>query len=260
MTSDSMTPLDLHGKSALVTGASRGLGKAIALRLAGAGCDVAINYVDVPDRDNAQEARDVADEARAMGRQAVCVQADVTDMVCVQAMVGDVIEAFGKLDILVNNAGITRDSTLRKLAKEDWDSVLAVNLTGAFHCARAAIEHMRERRYGRIISLSSVVALSGNIGQTNYAASKAGLIGLTKSLAREVARRGITVNAIAPGFIDTEMVQAVPEDIVQQIVAGIPMGRLGQPEDVANAALFLASEQAGYITGHVLSVNGGLHM
>ncbi len=255
-----MTGLGLEGKTGLITGSSRGLGKAIALRFAEEGCDIAVNYVNEEGRDNATEAAQVAEQITALGRQAICVQADVTDLSGVEAMVSKIIEAFGKLDILVNNAGIIRDKTLQKLAKEDWDAVIAVNLTGAFHCASAVIGHMRERRYGRIISISSVIGQMGNIGQTNYAASKAGLIGFTKSLAREVARRGITVNAIAPGFIDTGMTQTIPEDIIEQIVATIPMGQMGQPEDIANAALFLASAEASYITGHVLSVNGGLYM
>jgi len=255
-----MSSLALEGKSALITGASRGIGKAIALRFAAEGCDIAVNYVTEAGRDNAAEAAQTAEEIGGLGRQALCVEADVTDPLAVEAMVANVIKTFGKLDILVNNAGITRDRTLKKLAKGDWDSVIAVNLTGAFHCARAVIEHMRERQYGRIISISSVIAQMGNIGQTNYAASKAGLIGFTKSLAREVARRGITVNVIAPGFIATEMTQAILPDIMAQIVPTIPMGYLGQPEDVANAAVFLASAEASYITGQVLSVNGGLYM
>ena len=255
-----MTQPTLEDKSALITGGSRGIGKAIALRFAEEGCDVALNYVTEASRDNAAEAEAVAEQIRALGRKCICVEADVTDFAAVQAMVAEAIEKLGGLDILVNNAGITRDKTLAKLDKPDWDAVISVNLTGAFHCARAVIEHMRERHSGRIISLSSVVGITGNIGQTNYAASKAGLIGLTKSLAREVARRGITVNAIAPGFIATEMTEAIPEDIMQQILESIPMDRLGAPEDIANAALFLASDQASYITGHVLSVNGGVHM
>ena len=255
-----MDRLALDGKSALITGASRGIGKAIALRFAEEGCDIAINYVTEGGRDNAAEAADLAREIEALGRRGVCVEADVTDLAAVEAMVAQVIATFGKLDILVNNAGITRDKTLGKLGKADWDAVLAVNLTGAFHCARAVVNHMRERRTGRIISLASVVGLMGNIGQTNYAASKAGLIGFTKSLAREVARRGITVNAIAPGFIDTEMTQAIPADALAQVVEAIPMERLGRPEEIAAAALFLASDEAGYVTGQVLSVNGGLYM
>ena len=254
-----MSSLALEGKSALITGASRGIGRAIALRFAEEGCDVAVNYVTEAGRDNAAEADEVAEQIRALGRQAICVEADVTDLEAVEGMAEYVIERLGKLDILVNNAGITRDRTLKELAKEDWDRVIEVNLTGAFHCARAVIDHMRERRSWRIISISSVVAQMGNIGQTNYAASKAGLIGLTMSLAREVARRGITVNCIAPGFIDTEMTQAMPDDIREQVIATIPMARMGRPEEVANAAAFLASEAASYITGQVLSVNGGLY-
>ena len=255
-----MTQFGLTDRSALVTGASRGLGKAIALRLAQAGCDIAVNYVPDAGRDNAAEAAAVADQVGRLGRECICVEADVTDFAAVAETVERVIATLGKLDILVNNAGITRDRTLKKLAKQDWDEVIAVNLTGAFHCCHAVIEHMRGREYGRIISISSVVGQTGNIGQTNYAASKAGLIGFTKSLAREVAHRGITVNAIAPGFIVTEMTQALPDDIREGITRSIPMGHLGQPEDVANAALFLASEEASYITGQVLSVNGGLYM
>jgi len=255
-----MAKVDLEGKSALITGASRGIGRAIALCFAEEGCEVAVNYVAEGGRDNAAEAEETAEEIRALGQQAVCAEADVTDLEAVEEMVDYIIQRLGKLDILVNNAGITRDRTLKKLAKEDWDCVIEVNLTGAFHCARAVIDQMRERRYGRIISISSVVALMGNIGQTNYGASKAGLIGFTKSLAREVARRGITVNCVAPGFIDTEMTQAIPDDIREQTVATIPLARMGLPEEVANATAFLASDAASYITGQVLSVNGGLHM
>ena len=253
-----MTDKPLDGKSALITGASRGIGRAIALAFARAGCDVAINYVNVPDRDNAAEAGQVADEIR-LGSGAFCVEL-TSPTWTPEEMAAAVIDRFGKLDILVNNAGITADSTLKKLSKDAWDRVLAVNLTGAFHCCRAVIEHMRERQSGRVISLASVVALSGNIGQANYAASKAGLIGFTKSLAREVARRNITVNAIAPGFINTEMVQAMPAPALEQTLASIPMGRLGEAEEIADAAVFLASDAAKYITGHVLSVNGGLYM
>ena len=250
----------LQGRTALITGSSRGIGRAIALRFAAEGCDIALNYVVEDGRDNAAEANATAEGIRALGCQCVCVEADVTDIEAVDAMVETVITQLGKLDILVNNAGITRDKTLAKMAKDDWDAVLAVNLTGAFHCAHAVIGHMRERQSGRIISLASIVGQIGNVGQTNYGASKAGLIGFTKSLAREVARRGVTVNAIAPGFIDTEMTQAIPPQAVEQVLAAIPIGRMGAPEDIANAALFLASDAASYITGHVLNVNGGMGM
>ncbi len=250
----------LTDRCALITGASRGIGRAIALRFAEEGCDVAINYLDEAGRDNAAEAQAVADEVAAMGRKAICVSADVTDAAAVRAMVAEAVQQLGGLDILVNNAGITRDRTLRKLSPEDWEAVLRVNLTGAFNCCQAVLEHMLERGSGRIVSMASVVGLMGNFGQGNYAASKAGLIGFSKSLAREVARKGITVNCIAPGFIDTEMTQAIPPDVQQQILGQIPMGKMGGPQDVANAALFLASDEAAYITGHVISVNGGMHM
>ena len=250
----------LAGKSALITGASRGLGRAIALRFAGEGCDVALNYVTETGRDNAAEAAAVAAEVEALGRRAVCLEADVSDAEAVRAMVANAIAALGKLDILVNNAGITRDRTLRKLRPEDWQAVLNVNLTGAFNCSQAVLEHMLERGSGRIVSMASLVGLTGNFGQCNYAASKAGLIGFSKSLAREVARKGITVNCLAPGFIDTEMTQVIPDDLKPQILAQIPMGKMGTPDDIANAALFLASDESSYITGHVISVNGGMYM
>ncbi|MCE5238812.1 3-oxoacyl-[acyl-carrier-protein] reductase [bacterium] len=250
----------LAGKSALITGASRGLGRAIALRFAREGCDLALNYVTETGRDNAAEAAAVAAEVEALGRRAVCLEADVSDGEAVRTMVANAITALGKLDILVNNAGITRDRTLRKLRPEDWQAVLNVNLTGAFNCSQAVLEHMLERGSGRIVSMASLVGLAGNFGQCNYAASKAGLIGFSKSLAREVARKGITVNCLAPGFIDTEMTQAIPDDVKPQVLAQIPMGKMGTPEDIANAALFLASDEASYITGHVISVNGGMYM
>ncbi|MBD3292045.1 MAG: 3-oxoacyl-[acyl-carrier-protein] reductase [Armatimonadia bacterium] len=249
-----------QGRVALITGASRGIGAAIALRLASDGCDVALNWLREDGRDNEAEAAAVAEQARALDVDAHCVEADVTDRDAVAAMVAEVSERLGPVDILVNNAGITRDRTLRKLAPQDWDRVIEVNLTGAFNCARAVVDGMTERGWGRIVSLSSVVALMGNFGQANYAASKAGLLGLTKSLAREVARKGVTVNAVAPGFIATEMTAAIPDDVAEQIVAQIPIGVMGEPIDVANAVAFLASEEARYITGHVLSVNGGLLM
>lgn len=250
----------LQGRTALITGASRGIGRAIALRFAAEGCSLALNYVTEVGRDNAAEAEAVAEEVRQLGRQAVCLEADVTDFAAVQAMVAATSETLGRLDILVSNAGITRDRTLRKLSPEDWQTVLDVNLTGAFNCTKAVLEPMLEQGYGRIISLASVVGLMGNFGQANYAASKAGLLGFTKSLAREVARKGITANCIAPGFIDTEMTRAIPEDAIAQILAQIPMGSMGTVEDVANAALFLASDEARYITGQVVSVNGGMYM
>jgi 3-oxoacyl-(acyl-carrier-protein) reductase len=245
---------------ALITGASRGIGAAIAVRLARDGCDVAINWIREDERDNEAEAEAVAEQARALEAEAICVEADITDRDAVEAMVAEVEDRLGPIDVLVNNAGITRDRTLRKLPPEDWDRVIEVNLTGAFNCSRAVVEGMSERGWGRVISLSSVVALMGNFGQANYAAAKAGLLGLTKSLAREIARKGVTVNAVAPGFIVTEMTAGIPADVAEQIVAQIPVGEMGEPIDVANAVAFLASDEARYVTGHVLSVNGGLRM
>jgi 3-oxoacyl-[acyl-carrier protein] reductase len=245
---------------ALITGASRGIGAAIALRLARDGFDLALNWVGEQSRDNEAEAEAIAENARALDAESVCVEADVTDRDAVAAMVEDVAKGLGPVAALVNNAGITRDRTLRKLPPEDWDRVLEVNLTGAFNCCRAVADGMAERGWGRIISISSVVAQMGNFGQANYAASKAGLLGLTKSLAREVARKGVTVNAVAPGFIATEMTAEIPKDVAEQIVAQIPVGSMGEPADVASAVAFLASDEARYITGHVLSVNGGLRM
>lgn len=246
---------DLTGKKALITGGGRGIGRAIALEFAAAGADVAINYVG-----SADEAQETAAACEKLGVKAVIIPADVSKTDEVAAMFEQTLAQLGRLDILVNNAGITRDALLLRLSDEDYDKVLAVNLRGAFLCMRQAAKLMLKQRGGRIISLSSVVALRGNAGQTNYAAAKAGLIGMTKSLARELAGRGVTVNALAPGFIQTAMTDAIPEAAKANMLAGIPAGRLGQPEDVAAAAHFLASDAAAYITGQVLRVDGGMAM
>lgn len=246
---------DLTGKKALITGGGRGIGRAIALEFAAAGADVAINYVG-----SADEAQETAAACEKLGVKAVIIPADVSKTDEVAAMFEQTLAQLGRLDILVNNAGITRDALLLRLSDEDYDKVLAVNLRGAFLCMRQAAKLMLKQRGGRIISLSSVVALRGNAGQVNYAASKAGLIGMTKSLARELAGRGVTVNALAPGFIQTAMTDAIPEAAKANMLAGIPAGRLGQPEDVAAAAHFLASDAAAYITGQVLRVDGGMAM
>jgi 3-oxoacyl-[acyl-carrier protein] reductase len=244
--------LDFSGRVAIVTGASRGIGKAVALALAGAGAAV----VAVARGDQAQA---TADTILAAGGKAIGRSVDVSDGAAVDALVKEAVEAFGKVDVLVNNAGITRDGLLLRMKRDDWDVVLQTNLTGAFVCSQAAIKVMIRQRYGRIVNISSVVGQTGNAGQANYAASKAGLIGFTKSLAREVASRNITANVVAPGFIDTDMTRAVPETVQKAWLENIPLGRLGAPEDIADAVCFLASEKASYITGHVLAVNGGMY-
>lgn len=245
----------LEGKIAVVTGASRGIGRAIAIRLAGEGATVVINY-----NGSKEKAEEVKQEIEgADGKAAVC-QCNVADFDQCQAFIQKVIDEFGRIDILVNNAGITRDGLLMKMSEEDFDQVIETNLKGAFHTIRFASRQMLRQKSGRIINLSSVVGVTGNAGQANYAASKAGVIGLTKSAARELASRGITVNAIAPGFIETDMTSVLSEKVKEGAAAGIPLGAFGKPEDVAAAAAFLASDEAGYITGQVLHVDGGMVM
>ena len=244
----------LSGKVALVTGAARGIGEAIsrALAKAGAACCVA----DVDEVGAKTVVKDIADE----GGRAVAVACDVTDADQVGTMVDRCVAELGRLDILVNNAGITRDALGIRLKPADWDIVMGVNLTGTWLCSQAALKVMLKQRSGRIINISSVVGVMGNVGQANYAASKAGVIGLTKALAREGALREVTVNAIAPGFIDTAMTQALPEKIREELLSHIPLGRLGSPEDVAHAVLFLSGDGACYITGQVIHINGGMLM
>lgn len=243
----------LSGQRALVTGASRGIGRAVALRLASEGASVALNY-----NSGQQEAEGVAAEITAAGGSAVTLQGNVADATQAEEFVAAAAEALGGLDILVNNAGITRDNLLMRLSEDDWDAVIDTNLKGAFLCTKAAIRPMLRQRSGRIVNMSSVVAITGNPGQANYTAAKAGLIGFTRTVAREVASRGITVNAIAPGFIATQMVDSIPEDLQAQIRERIPLGAFGTPEDVAGCVAFLVSADAAYITGQVLSIDGGL--
>lgn len=245
----------LDGRYALVTGASRGIGRAIALRLAAEGAAVALNFAG-----NVAAAEAVRKEIESAGGKAILVPADVANETAATEMVEKTAEAFGAIDILVNNAGITRDGLLLRMKEEDWDAVLNTNLKGVFHCSKAAAKFMMKKRYGRIVNLASVVGLVGNSCQANYAAAKAGVIGFTKALAKELAGRGITANAIAPGFIRSDMTDVLPDKVKETMLAGIPLGRAGEPEDVAKAALFLASDQAAYITGQVLTVDGGMVM
>jgi 3-oxoacyl-[acyl-carrier protein] reductase len=239
---------------AVVTGASRGIGRSIALALAAQGATIVAVDVD-------QVATDaIVAELQATGSKALAVVGNVTVSADVERMIDASVEAFGRVDILVNNAGITRDGLLMRMKDEDWDAVLNVNLKGAFLCTRAAFKVMSKQRYGRIINIASIVGQMGNAGQANYCASKAGLIGLTKSNARELAKRSITVNAVAPGFIATAMTDALSEKVRGELTAQIPLERLGSADDIANAVVFLAGEQSGYITGHVLAVNGGMYM
>ena len=247
--------MPLHGKTALVTGASRGIGRAVAIRLASDGANVAINFAG-----NLEKAQEVKSIIEANGGNAMLVQCDVSDFNAVEQMIKQITDNWKSIDILVNNAGITRDALLLRMKPDDFDAVINTNLKGVFNCTKLVSKLMLKQRRGRIVNMSSVVALEGNAGQTNYAAAKAGIIGFTKSAARELAPRGITVNAVAPGFIETDMTNAIPDEIKQSTADKIPVGRLGRTEDIANAVAFLVSDQADYITGQVLAVDGGLAM
>lgn len=244
-----------EGKVALVTGASRGIGRATALMLAERGANVAINY-----QGNEERAREVLNQVEEMGREAILVKADVSDYEQVEKMVDEVLRRFGRIDILVNNAGITRDTLIMRMKEEDWDAVINTNLKGVFHCIKAVTRPMMKQRSGKIINLSSVVGVSGNPGQANYVAAKAGVIGLTKSAAKELASRGITVNAVAPGFIETDMTDVLDEKLKEEMLKWIPLARFGKPEDVARLICFLSSSDADYITGQVIHVDGGMVM
>jgi 3-oxoacyl-[acyl-carrier protein] reductase len=247
--------VNLEGKVALVTGGSRGIGRAIALELAERGADVGINYAG-----NEAAAAQVVKEVENMGRKALAIQADVSNPSAVDEMFKKVLDVFGRIDILVNNAGITRDNLLMRMKEEDWDQVIDINLKGAFLCTKAVLRQMMRQKAGRIINITSISSVAGTAGQANYASSKAGLIALTKTTAREVASRGITVNAVAPGFIQTEMTDVLGEEYKQQLLEQIPLGRIGDPKDVARLVGFLASDDAAYITGQTIHVNGGMYM
>lgn len=247
--------MNLDGKVALVTGGSRGIGRAIALLLAERGAKLVINY-----NRNLEEANAVVAAIEAKGGQAIAVQGDVSIPADAQSLVEQTVKTYGRIDILVNNAGITKDTLMMRMSESDWDSVLDTNLKGAYLCAKAALRPMLKTKGGRIINISSISGQAGSGGQTNYSAAKAGLIGFTKALAREVGSRSITVNAVAPGFIETDMTNVLADEVKQKALAQIPLERFGKPEDVAEAVAFLVSDAANYITGQVLAVNGGMVM
>jgi 3-oxoacyl-[acyl-carrier protein] reductase len=246
--------LRLAGKVALVTGAAQGIGRAIALLLAQNSADIVVSDI------NLEKAEETAKEIEGTGQRAMAIKVDVAHSGEVERMVQTILERFGHIDILVNNAGIARDKLILRMTEEDWDAVLNVNLKGTFNCTKAVVRHMSKQRSGKIVSIASVVGEMGNVGQANYSASKAGVIGFTKTIAREFAQRGINVNAIAPGYVETPMTDALPEKAKEELRRLIPMDRLGRPEDVAEAVLFLVSETSSYITGQVLNVNGGIYM
>ena len=248
--------MDLSNKVAIVTGSARGIGRAIALKLAEAGADVVVNDIAAA----AEALENTASEIRALNRKALAVTANVSSSPDVARLIDTAVKEMGRIDILVNNAGVTRDQLIMRMTDEDWDTVLNIDLKSAFLCTRAVLRHMMKQRWGRIVSIASVVGMVGNAGQANYASAKAGVIGLTKSIAKEVGSRGITANAVAPGFIETRMTEQLDEKQRQALLQRIPLGSIGTPRDVAEAVAFLASEEAKYITGQVLGIDGGMSL
>jgi 3-oxoacyl-[acyl-carrier protein] reductase len=247
--------MNLEGKAALVTGASRGIGREIALELARNGANVAVNFSG-----SEAKANEVVDEIKKLGKDAFAIKCDVSNSEEVATMVKETIDRFGKLDILVNNAGITRDNLLMRMKEDEWDDVININLKGVFLCTKAVSRQMMKQRNGRIINIASIVGAMGNAGQANYVAAKAGIIGLTKTTAKELASRNITVNAIAPGFISTDMTDKLSEDVKGEMLKQIPLARLGEPKDIAKMTVFLASDDSSYVTGQTLHINGGMYM
>jgi 3-oxoacyl-[acyl-carrier protein] reductase len=246
--------MELSGKVALITGAAQGIGKSIALTLAKSGADIAVSDV------NMEKAEETAKEIEGLGRRAIALKGNVASVTDAEKMVEETVAGLGKVDILVNNAGITRDGLMLRMKEEDWDLVIDVNLKGVFNCTKAAVKHMAKQRSGRIVNIASIVGEMGNAGQANYSASKGGVIALTKTVAREFASRNVNVNAVAPGFIKTAMTDALPDAAREALTKQIPLERLGTPEDVANAVLFLVSDASNYITGQIINVNGGMYM
>lgn len=247
--------MGLYGKVAIVTGASRGIGKAIAISLANAGAKVIVNYVS-----NAQAAEEVVKIIKASGNEAAALKADVSYTAEAEKLVQETVNTFGRIDILINNAGITRDNLLLRMKEEEWDAVIDTNLKGVYNCTKAVLKPLLKQRSGKIVNITSVIGLMGNAGQANYAAAKAGIIGFTKAVAKEVASRGINVNAVAPGFISTEMTEQISEGVRESMLTAIPLNRLGNPEDVAEVVKFLVSPAADYVTGQTLAVDGGMVM
>jgi 3-oxoacyl-[acyl-carrier protein] reductase len=242
-------------KVALVTGSSRGIGRAIAIELAKSGIDISVN-----DHANPQEGLEVVDEINKIGQRAIYIQADVSDHNQVESMVEEILDTFGRIDILINNAGIVMDKKLENMEIDQWNRVISVNLTGVFNCTKSVIRYMKKQGKGKIINIASVVGEIGNIGQSNYSASKGGVISFTKTVAKEYVKEGIIVNAVAPGFIKTKILETIPEKVMQKILSRIPLNRLGKPEEVAKLVCFLVSDDANYITGQVININGGMYM